>query len=281
MNPYVWLDNRIVLYKDIDIPFCDEGFLYGQGLFETMRSYNGEVFLLDRHLKRLINSCSIMETTPSNIELFTELLRTAVLETVKSNKLNSGYIRLNVWKKGIDIGTFIFTKDDPFYLDRDYQSGFSAVICKDVIQNESSPLVRVKSLNHYFYILLREKAKDYGANETIILNSKGNICEGSHSNIFIIKDDIISTPPISSGCLPGITREVSIEIARQLKIVLQETDIKPEDLYTSDEAFLTNSLIEIMPLVKVDKKRIGNGKLGQKTKFILEGYRKLIRIGYK
>ena len=281
MNPFVWLDKSIVSYQDIDIPFCDEGFLYGQGLFETIRSYNGEVFLLERHIRRLIDSCPVMNIMSFNTALFSELLITAVLETVKSNQLNSGYIRLNVWKKKDDIGIFVFTKDDNFYSEEDYQNGFSANIFRDIRQNETSPLVKVKSLNHYLYILIREQSRDYGVHETLILNSKGNICEGTRSNIFITKGDTIITPSLDSGCLPGITREVSIEIARQLKMDLRETEIKPEDLLISEEAFLTNSLIEIMPLVKIDGKLIGNGKLGQKTRLILDAYRKLIKLGYR
>ena len=151
MKPYVWLDDKIVSYKDIKLPFCDEGFLYGQGLFETMRTYESKVFLLDRHIRRLVDSCRIMDINPPD----KRLLNTAIIETVKSNQLNSGYIRLNVWKKDNAVGIFVFTKDNPFYSDKYYQNGFSAVIFSDIRQNENSPLVKVKSLNHYFYILLK------------------------------------------------------------------------------------------------------------------------------
>ncbi|MDD5005001.1 MAG: aminotransferase class IV [Candidatus Omnitrophica bacterium] len=277
MKPYVWLDNKIISFKDIDIPFCDEGFLYGQGLFETMRSYDGQVFLLDRHIRRLINSCKIMDIAAPD----KNLLKKAVLNTAKKNKLDCAYIRLNVWKKNKKTGIFVFTKDMDFYSRKDYAHGFSAVIFKDIRQNEYSPLVKVKSLNHYFYILLTKMAKAKNADEAIILNDKGGVCEGSRSNIFIIKKGIISTPAINSGCLPGITREIIMEIAKQLSWDLRETEIKPEDLFASDEAFLTNSLIEVMPLTKINAKIIGDGTIGRKTQLILDCYRKLIRECYK
>lgn len=277
MKRYAWLGNKIGLFKEAEVPFCDEGFLYGEGLFETMRAYNAEVFLLDRHIRRLINSCRIMNIARPD----KELLKRAVLETVKANRLDSGYLRLNVWKKEKGAGVFVFTRNAPFSSDKDYEKGFSAVIFRDIKQNESSPLVKVKSLNHYFYILLGKRAKELGADEAIILNSRGDICEGTRSNIFIIKDDKILTPSIDSGCLPGITREITIEITGQLGMALKETEVKPGDLLKAKELFLTNSLIEIMPLTKIDNRFVADGKPGKITRLVLDKYRGLIRTGYK
>lgn len=277
MKQFVWLNNKIVLDNHTINQFCDEGFLYAEGLFETMRTYDGEVFLLDRHIARLINSCKIMDIARPK----KELLKKAVLETLKANKFDSGYVRLSVWKKSKGTGIFVFTKVVPFYLAKDYQNGFSAVILRDIRQNESSPLVKVKSLNHYFYILLGKRAKRLGSDEAIILNSKGNVCEGTRSNIFIVNQDNIFTPLVDSGCLPGITRQVVMEIAKQLGMNLKETELKQRDLLKSQEAFLTNSLIEIMPLTKIDNKLIGGGESGKKTKLILDKYRRLIKDGYE
>lgn len=277
MSQYVWLNNKVINIKNTDLPFFDEGFLYGQGLFETMRSYDGEVFLLDRHIKRLVKSCPIMNIACKD----RNLLKRAVQKIIKKNKLNSGYIRLNVYKKKNSFGIFVFTKRKHFYSQKDYQNGFSAIISKRIRQNETSPLVKIKSLNHYFYILLSKEAKNHGVDEVIILNNKGNICEGSRSNIFVVKNNIILTPSLNCGCLPGITRQVVLEIIKKLGINFKETEIKPKDLYNSKEAFLTNSLIEIMPLTKIDGKLIGNGKIGKITESILKTYRQLIKIGYK
>jgi branched-chain amino acid aminotransferase len=155
------------------------------------------------------------------------------------------------------------------------------VIIQDIRQNETSPLTKVKSLNHYFYIWMSKRAERLGADEAIILNSKGNICECSRSNIFIVKKGVIFTPPLDSGCLAGITRHVVIEIAQELKLDLFQMQVKPKDLLSSDEAFVTNSLIEVMPLTWVDNKVMWNGKVGRITRAILEKYRDLISKNYK
>lgn len=276
MKPYAWLDNKLVLAKAAEfIP--DEGFLYGQGLFETMRSYNGKVFLLERHIKRLIDSCAVMGITPPK----KEFLERAVKSTIEKNKLLSGYIRLNLWKKQKDAGIFVFANDKKFYKENDYKKGFHAVIIKDFRQNENSPLAKVKSLSHYFYIFLSKRAKDLGKDEAIILNHKGNICEGARTNIFIVQRGNIFTPPASDGCLPGVTRQAIMEIAGKLKIDLCQRHIKPQDLLSSDEAFVTNSLIEAMPLTQVDNKLIGRGIIGRITTQVLDKYRNLIRENYK
>ena len=277
MKPYVWLDDKVILAKPGKFPFFDEGFLCGQGLFETMRTYSGKVFLLEKHIRRLIGSCPTLDIkAPSSV-----LLKKAVEEVIKKNKLNSAYVRLNVYKKNKDVGIFVFAKDKKFYAKKDYDKGFSAAIIRDLRQDEASPLAGVKSLNRYFYVLLGEMASNLGADEAIILNSKGSICEGSRSNIFTVKKGVIFTPPVDSGCLAWITREVVIEIAGMLKLDLFQIALKPSDLLSSDEAFATNSLIEVMPLTKVDARIIGRGKIGSLTKLILEKYRSLVYGNYK
>ncbi|MDD5618772.1 MAG: aminotransferase class IV, partial [Candidatus Omnitrophica bacterium] len=234
-------------------------------------------FLLERHIERLIDSCAVVGITPPK----KELLGKAVKSTVERNKLLSGYVRLNVWKKQNGAGIFVFANDKKFYKENDYKKGFHAVIIKDFRQNENSPFVKVKSLSHYFYTFLGKRAEDLGKDEAIILNSKGNICEGARTNIFIVKNGKIFTPPASDGCLPGVTRKAIMEIAKKLKIDLRQRHIKPEDLLSSNEAFVTNSLIEAMPLTQVDNKLIGSGIIGRITTQVLDKYRNLIRENYK
>lgn len=272
MKNYAWLDGKIMVAQP-KTPLCDEGFLYGQGLFETMRVYGGKAFLLQRHLQRMIDSCPIMDIVrPSR-----EALASAVTETIKKNKLDSGCVRLNIWKRGKGLGIFAFARNVELCSNADYNKGFSAIIVKDIRQNELSPLPRVKSLNHSFYIILSKRAEKEGVDESLFLNSKGNICEGSRSNIFIVRGNTLVAPPVTAGCLPGITRQMVFEIAQQLQINLLEADIAPDDVTCSSQAFLTNSLVEIMPLTMVEGRPVGSGKPGTLTLTILQKYRSRIQ----
>jgi len=176
---------------------------------------------------------------------------------------------------------FVFAKSRRFYRDKDYKKGLRAAIIYDERQDEHSPLARIKSLDRNFYTLMKRKAEKSGADEAIILNGRGNICEGARTNIFIIRKGKISTPFVYDGCLPGIARQAAMEIACRLKLSVSQKHIKPADLFSSDEAFLTNSLIEIMPLTKVDNKPVGNGRAGVVTLKLLDKYRSLVRKNYK
>ncbi|MFC1754589.1 aminotransferase class IV [Thermoproteota archaeon] len=276
MNQYVWLNNKIVECDTQGLVFCQEGFLYAQGLFETMRTYNGKVFLLDKHIKRLIGSCGLLEIKTPDFEL----LERSVKETVKHNSLNSGYIRLNVYKTHDGFGVFVFTKQMPFFSKKDFRDGFTATIINDVRQNDTSPLSGVKSLNYYFHRMLSQKAARAGVDEAIILNTKGHVCEGSRSNIFIVKDKKVKTPPLSSGCLRGVTREAVMGIARELNFGLEETNITPQECLASDEVFLTNSLIEIMPVTKIDEEVIGKWVSGNIASAIYDRYHEIIDSEY-
>lgn len=272
MHKYVWLDDKIIPSSLAKTPFCERGFLYGKGIFETLRSYGTAVPFLDRHIARLVKSSKLLKINPPS----KKLLKTAVMSTVKKNKLSSGYIRINVWKKGKGTGIFVYTKNMEFHSAKDYQKGFSAVILKDISHNEAHHTPHIKSLNYYFFVLARDIAFKRGAEEGIILNKKGEVCEGARTNIFIVKDEKLLTPSIKCGCLPGITRGIVMEIAKRIGIVVKETSLKPEDLSKANEAFLTNSLMELMPLTKIDSCLVGNGKVGRLTKTLQKEYQKLI-----
>lgn len=275
MKPYAWLGDKLISTKDKTV--SGKKFLRGRGLFETMRVYNGSVFLLERHIRRLIGSCAVMDIAPPKFNL----LYNAVAQVVYKNKLSSAYARLDVWKKKKGAGIFVFAKSRRFYKDKDYKKGLRAAIIYDERQDERSPLARVKSLDRNFYTLMKRKAEKSGADEAIILNGKGNICEGARTNLFIVRKGKIFTPFVYDGCLPGIMRRAVMEIARKLKIKVRQKHIKPVDLFSSDEAFLTNSLIEVMPLTRVDNKPIGKGRAGVVTLRILDKYRSLVRENYK
>jgi len=271
MSQYVWLDKKLTVLEEKKSPLLDEGFLYGQGLFETMRVYSGKVFLLERHIKRLLDGCKQFDIIPPKAEL----LKRAVNNTVRRNKLRSAYMRLNVWKARKTTRIFIFTKKNYFYNNKDYLKGWSAKIIKEIKLNETSPLTYHKTLNYYFYKYLTNRVIKKGIDESILLNTKGFVCEGSRSNIFIVHNNKVITPSSRSGCLSGITRGAVIELCRKLKIDIRQKDLKTQDLFKSQEIFLTNSLIGIMPLVKIDNKNIGSGKPGMLSILLLAKYREL------
>ena len=273
MSQYVWLDKKLTLLKEGNFPLLDEGFLYGQGLFETMRAYNGKVFLLERHLKRLINSCRQLNMPPPK----QELLKKAINNTIRRNKLCSGYVRLNVWQAKRKLRNFVFIKKIRFCSNKDYLKGFSGMIIKNERINDTSFLSHNKTLNYLFYSCCRSKAAKHGADEAILLNTKGFICEGSRSNIFVVRKNKVITPHLNCGCLPGITRGVVFELCRKLKISIKQQNLKSDDLFKSQEIFLTNSLIEIMPLVRIDKRLIGDGKPGELSLLLLSKYREYIQ----
>jgi len=272
MIQYWWLDNKLILPSKNSV-LVDEGFLYGQGLFETMRIYDYRPFLLERHIERLENSCkklNIVAPPP-------QLLEKAAKQVIARNKIDSGYLRLNVWKAKNATRIFVFTRRESFYKDSFYKKGFSALLIEDIRINEKSFLTGHKTFNYYFYRHLWEKATKLGKQEAIILNTKGFVCEGSRSNLFIIKNSKVITPPLSSGCLGGITRKVVIEICHNIGITVREDNIKCNELFNCSEAFLTNSLIEVMPLTKINKKLINRARPGEITLLILSEYKKFVQ----
>ncbi|MFH1202454.1 MAG: aminotransferase class IV [Candidatus Omnitrophota bacterium] len=252
--------------------FCD-GFLYARGLFETMRAYRGEVFALKQHIERLKKGAKIIGL--KNPPPYSRL-EEAVLITVGSSKIKEAYIRLNLWQEENSCNFACFIKPLKKYPDKFYKRGVRAII-SDFKVNESSLLCRVKSLNYLFYKLARQAANKKNAFEAILLNSKGLLAEGAHSNIFLVKRDSLITPSLESGCLPGITRSIVLGLAKKEKIKVEEKLVKPGKLFKADEAFLTNSLIEIMPVTRVNNKSVNNGRSGKITNLLIKRYQELVK----
>ncbi len=279
MSQIVYLNGRLIARDKAFISAMDYGFLYGFGLFETMRAYSGQVFRLEHHLSRLAHSALVLGLPIGTLDL-----KGAVADTIRANKLSEARIRITVsigeGATPPDPGTckkptvLILADHYKPYLEKVYQKGFRAII-SSIRRNSQSPLSRLKSANYLESILARQEARAAGVDEALLLNEKGLLAEASMSNIFLVTRGILRTPGQESGILPGITRQTILELAHELGIKTLEHDIKLEELFQAEEAFLTNSLIEIMPLTEIDGKPIGLGRPGTLTRRLMAAYKKL------
>ncbi len=277
---YVYFNGKFLLEEEAKISVFSGGVLYGQGLFGTMRAYNGKIFRLEEHLARLKKGAKVLGLkVPKDLEKSRQIIR----QLVKINHLPDAYLRLMLITDEKKRASLVFLcREINLYRKRKYF--WTCVIVQNIRQNEYSPLSRIKSLNYLPMLLARKEAESKGADEGILLNSKGEICEGTRTNIFVITEDarpdgvggILYTPAIESGCLPGITRKAVIELAQSLKLEVQEKKLKTEDLMRAKEVFLTNSLIGIVPVTKIDSQTISNGETGFWTRKIRNFYQDLL-----
>lgn len=288
----VWFNGKFVEQEEVKVGILDPGFLYGQGVFETMRAYNERVFRLDSHVERLLKALAIIHI---QADIKPDLLKKAVKQCLKENGLKDVYLRLTVWQaaketdpvinyratrkekdvyNGVNIA--ILARSYNFFQKEDYQKGLKSIISKTFRQNEFSPLSRIKSSNYLHLLLAYQEAKKNNADEALILNTRNFLTEASRANVFVVKDNCLLTPSLDCGCLAGITRDTVLAIAEKEKIKTIETKITAEDLEKADEAFLTNSLIEIMPLVSVDGRFVKNGMPGKISELFLKRYRALV-----
>jgi len=294
MAEIVYLNGHLVPRSKARLSPFNHGFLYGYGLFETMRAYDGCIFRLDRHLVRLYHSAEVLGLAPNVIAspgpegsegAAKQSLETACLQTLNANKLKDARLRLTVTAGEGDMTpdpttcsglTVLVTAKNLIPLPPEkYELGFKAVL-SSVHRNSQSPLSRLKSTSYLDNLLARMEAKAAGADEAILLNERGVLAEGSTSNIFLVSKGILITPSLESGVLPGITREAVLEIAQALSIRTEEREVELRELMEADEAFITNSILEIMPLTWFDGNPIGTGKLGQLTKKLMAAYTKLV-----
>ena len=270
MGSLVYLNGKFLPENKAKVSCLDKGFIYGFGLFETMRSYNGKVFYLDAHINRLRKSCKIL-----GLSVFSKRnLGNYVIKTLETNRLSDAYIRLNLWKADNRINISVVTKKFDMYKPFMYKRGKEAIISNFRV-DENSPLAGLKTMNYLNFLLARQAAYKRGADEAILLNTKGEVAEGSRSNIFLVKKKVLYTPLLDSGCIPGIARGIVFRIAKRIKVRVFKQRMRVKDLLNADEAFLTNSLMEIMPLVKVNNILIARGLPGRITEMLLKKYREL------
>ena len=280
MEQIVYLNGALVPRSQAVISPFDLGFLYGYGLFETMRAYSGHIFRLGIHMERLRRSAALIGLPLKALDL-----EKACYDTLKANKLSNARIRLTV-----SIGEGEAIPDPPKHpkptvlviatsytppSTEVYRNGYKAVV-SPIHQNSQSPLSRLKTVNYLNHLLARREAKEKGADEAILLNESGSLCEGSTNNIFLVSKGNLTTPNEESGCLPGITRQTVIELASELGIRVTEREVRLAELFRADEAFLTSSLIELMPLTEVNSEPIGRGKRSKVTERLMSAYKEAV-----
>jgi branched-chain amino acid aminotransferase len=286
MAEIIYLNGQFIPRSKAKLSPFDHGFLYGYGLFETMRAYNGHIFRLDSHLTRLRRSAQSLGLAHSVIASEAkQSLEAACMKTLEANKLKDARLRLTVSAGEGDMTPDLSTCSSPTVLvtaqnfvplpPEKYESGFKAML-SPLRRNSQSPLSRLKSTCYMENILARTAARAAGCDEAIFLNEQGYLAEGSSTNIFLVSHGELITPCFESGVLPGITRDAVLEIARTSNIKATERWVQLNELIEAQEAFVTNSILELMPLVSVEGRTIGTGKPGKLTGDLLFAYRKLV-----
>ncbi len=280
----IYLNGLIVPSEQAVVSVFDHGFLYGDGVFEGIRVYDGMVFRLDEHLERLYDSAkSILMQIP----LAYEEMANAVLDTVRANGLVNGYIRLVVSRGPGDLGldprncpksTIVIIADAIQLFPKEFYENGLKIVTVPTRRNSPAALnPQIKSLNYLNSILVKIEAANAGVMEALTVNADGYVCEGSGDNVFIVKKGKVYTPPVYLGALDGITRRTMIDLCAQLDIALLETPFTRHDVYVADECFLTGTAAELIPVVEVDGRSIGEGKPGAITKHLHEAFHQLAR----
>lgn len=271
----LWLDGQWVAAKPSLLESLTPGVLKAKGVFETMRVSNGKVALLEAHLKRMSRGLKVLNLTPP--KSFSAIPEN-VFRLLKINRLQNARVRLMVWQKNGRTHVAIVAQALQAPSARQYKEGFKAILTNGHQRNTSEP---VKSLDYQIFRESLKRARAAGFDEALFVNHKNELVEGSHTNIFLVKDNCIFTPPIKSGCLPGVTRQVVLARARRLKIRCAAKALNARDLFGADEAFVTNALLGIMPLTGLDKQKISNGKPGPVTRRLASFYTTIVAARHK
>ncbi len=280
----VWINGRLYEKEDAKISVYDHGLLYGDGVFEGLRSYGGKVFRLEQHLARLWNSAkAILLEIPMSRE---EVAR-AVNETLQANGLQDGYIRLIVTRGAGSLGldpnrtanpqVIVITDHITVYPDELYRQGLEIITASTMRNHPAALNPRIKSLNYLNNILAKIECMQAGCMEALMLNHKGEVSECTADNIFLVRDGALLTPPTDAGVLQGITRDAVIDLARQSGREVRELTITRHDVYIADECFLTGTAVEVIAVVKVDSRRIGSGTPGPITRDLKDRFHQLTR----
>lgn len=280
----VFISGKLVEQEHAKISVYDHGLLYGDGVFEGMRSYAGKVFRHKQHLERLWNSARAIWL---EIPMTREAMAKAVTDTLAANELRDAYIRLVVTRGAGTLGLDPNRTSDPqvviitdrisLYPEEFYRNGLEIVTASTTRNHPAALSPRIKSLNYLNNILAKIEGLKAGCVEALMLNHKGEVAECTGDNIFLVRGGVILTPPLDAGILEGITRDAVIELARGTGRDVREVLLLRHDVYIADECFLTGSAAEVIPVVKVDDRRIGDGKPGPITRDLIERFHKLTR----
>jgi branched-chain amino acid aminotransferase len=281
----IFVDGKFYSERDAKVSVFDHGLLYGDGVFEGIRAYNGRVFKLKEHIDRLFCSAKaiLLDIPMTHAEMMQ-----ATIETVRVNKLRDSYIRLVVTRGVGSLGlnprsckkptVIIIAATIQLYPPEYYQRGLDLVTVPTTrnLQNSINPAI--KSLNYLNNILAKIEANNAGMEEAIMLNAEGFVAECTGDNIFIVKNGTLFVPPLSACALYGITRQTVIELVQQLGYKVSETNFTRYDVYNADECFITGSAAEVVPAVKVDGRVVGTGKPGPITLKLIQEYRALTQV---
>ncbi len=282
----VYIDGELFEKADAKISVYDHGVLYGDGIFEGIRAYNGRVFRLGSHLRRLQESADAVFL---KLPMTLKKIEAAVLETLRVNSLRDAYIRLVVTRGVGDLGLdmrkcknnaslFIITDNIELYPEAFYEKGLELITSSIRTKGPDQLSPNIKSLNYLANILARAEATRAGAQEAVMLNAQGYVAECTGDNIFFVKDGVIHTPPGHAGILEGVTREAVMDIARdRLESPVVEKLVTLFDLYRADEIFLTGTGAEVIPACRLDGHAIGAGQMGPITRKVIGLFRELAR----
>jgi len=282
---FIYIDGELYPKSEAKVSVYDHGLLYGDGVFEGIRAYDGVVFKLKEHIDRLYTSA---HTIMLQIPLSKAQMTRAVLDTLKKNKLRDAYIRLVVTRGAGDLGldprkcskpTVIVITEPTISLHskEKKEKGITTMITWVKRDPVDATTHEVKSLNYLNSILAKIESNVVGVDEAICLDKTGFVCEGVAENVFIVEEGKVITPPTSTGALRGITRIAVMKLIEKLGYPLAERNITPNELFTADEVFLTGTAAEITPVREVNKRIIGNGKPGPITKRLMKEFDKMVR----
>ena len=284
MSLKIYINGTLYDKEDARISVYDHGLLYGDGVFEGIRSYSGKVFRLKEHLERLWKSA---ETIWLTIPISLEAMEDAVNETLGLNGIQDGYVRLIVTRglgtlgldpnKTSDPQVIIITDHISLYPDDVYEKGLEIVTAKTIRNHPAALNPGIKSLNYLNNILAKIEGLQAGCVEALMLNHKGEVAECTGDNVFLVRGGQLYTPPVDAGILQGITREAIIELAGEASVAVHQVSISQQDVYAADECFLTGSAAEVVPVVKVDDRQIGDGNPGPISRDLKQRFHRLTR----
>ncbi len=284
MPQKIYINGKYFAKEDAKISVYDHGLLYGDGVFEGLRSYSGKVFRLNEHLDRLYESARaiLLEIPMSKADL-----ADAVNETVRQNSLSDGYIRLIVTRGAGALGLDPNRTSDPqiiiiadsisLYPEELYEKGLKIITASTIRNHPAALSPRIKSLNYLNNILAKIEGLQAGCSEALMLNHKGEVAECTGDNIFIVKKGVLMTPPKDAGILEGITRNAVLELAHAAGIPAYEVAMTRHDVLVADECFLTGSAAEVIPVVEIDSRIVADGKVGPITLQLIDAFRAMIR----
>jgi len=284
MSLKVWIDGKLYDKADAKVSVYDHGLLYGDGVFEGIRVYNGRIFECQAHIDRLWASARAIRLV---IPISREQMCNAIEETVRANNFKDCYVRAVVTRGPGDLGinpqksprpsVFIITDLISVYPKELYDKGI-AIITSSVIRNHPNALsARIKSLNYLNNILAKIEANDAGVSEAVMLNHEGYVAECTADNIFIVRNGEVQTPGMTEGLLEGVTRGVMLKLCHKLNIRCVEKRLERYDLYAADECFLTGTGAEVIPVTKIDGREVGAGQPGAVTRRLIDAFRGYIR----